>query len=103
MSVPSLEKVLQAFEAKSASGKYRYPLEQIKDALAVLLLRLSPQLSLEKLPPEFHQVVGELAVKLAQEYPAEPFKLDEALKLYLANHPPHTRLVAELRQVLGVA
>jgi hypothetical protein len=97
MEAPSddylVTRLLQIFNQKKEDGSYRYRLEEVKDALAVFLLELGPEVPDEALPEEFRQVLGAFSAKIGFAGGAD---LKERLDTYFAAHPLNPELVQQM-------
>jgi hypothetical protein len=98
---PNVEKRLRSLlERTEADGSRTYPLNELKDALALLVL--SAKLPLDKLSTEMTTILAEFAMKIGfTGEQARPERLQPLVDAYLATNPVRPELMTELREALA--
>ena len=98
---PNVEsKLRQLLESKEADGSRTYSLNELKDALALLVL--SAKLPVDKLSQEMTTILAEFAVKIGfTGEQAKPDRLQPLVDAYLVVNPVRPELMAKLREALS--
>jgi len=97
---PQVEtKLRELLDRKEPDGSRTYPLGELKDALALLVL--SAKLPMDKLSAEMTTILAEFAMKIGfTGEQAKPDRLQLLVDAYLATHPVRPELMAQLREAL---
>lgn len=98
---PNVEtKLRELLNRKEPDGSRSYPLNELKDALALLVL--SAKLPMDKLSAEMTTILAEFAMKIGfTGEQAKPEKLQPLVDAYLSTHPVRPELMTQLRDALA--
>ncbi len=97
---PNVEtKLRELLNRKEPDGSRTYPLNELKDALALLVL--SAKLPMDKLSNEMTTILAEFAMKIGfTGEQAKPERLQPLVDAYLATNPVRPELMSQLREAL---